>query len=267
MEMKKIIPLIALVALVSSGCKDDKAKGPEGGAKAPESIHGGSTGAHTSRSSLHSGIAVDTMTSGGYTYVEVEESGVKYWIAAPQFKVKKGEKVSFGSGSWMENFKSKTLNKTFDKILFLSGVGVGDEALAPSSMASAVAGAHGGGAGNNYGIPKSGVSDAPEKGSIQKLEDGYLVSELFSMKKELAGKVVKVRGKVVKVSRNIMGKNWIHIQDGSGDASSNDVTFTSKTNTAKVGSIVIAQGTLAADKDFGAGYKYPVIMENSTFTE
>ncbi|MGW8313899.1 MAG: nucleotide-binding protein, partial [Desulfuromonadales bacterium] len=72
----------------------------------------------------------------------------------------------------------------------------------------------------------------------------------------------KVRGKVVKFSPQIMGKNWIHIQDGTGEAGSNDLTVTTNT-TANVGDTVVISGTLTADKDFGYGYQYSVLVEDA----
>ena len=83
---------------------------------------------------------------------------------------------------------------------------------------------------------------------------------------ELKDQVVLVRGKVVKYAPGIMGKNWIHLQDGSGSAakSNNDLVFTSK-ETAKVGDVITASGTLGKDRDFGSGYKYSVIIEEATF--
>jgi len=252
---------VLISAFLVVGCKgkkevsETKTEGMQNKAGAPT--------AGQQSADLHSGTVITTMSSGGYTYMEIEESGEKMWIAAPQFSVKVGDKVGFSQGAWMQNFKSKTLNRTFDKILFVSGVNGGGGA--GSGGASLPQAGHGGG--NKYGIPKSKVSGAPSVGSIEKVAGGYTVAELFANKAAIAGKIVAVRGKVVKVSRNIMGKNWIHIQDGSGAEGTNDVTFTSKAQVADVGSIVVAKGTLAADKDFGAGYKYAVIVENSAFSK
>ena len=91
-----------------------------------------------------------------------------------------------------------------------------------------------------------------------------LISELYAQSKSLDGKNVKVRGKVVKVSR-MMGKNWVHIVDGTSSKANDRVVFTTASKPPAVGSVVTASGTLAVDKDFGDGYFYPVIMENATF--
>jgi hypothetical protein len=93
-------------------------------------------------------------------------------------------------------------------------------------------------------------------------EGGQTVADIFAKKAELAGKPVKVRGKVVKFSGGIMGKNWIHLQDGTGEAGSNDLTVTTQAM-AKVGDTVVISGVLATDKDFGYGYAYGVIVEDA----
>ena len=77
-------------------------------------------------------------------------------------------------------------------------------------------------------------------------------------------KTVVVKGKVVKVSQGIMGKNWVHIQDGSGDQQkgTHNLVATSQDMSA-VGDIVTITGTFAKDRDFGAGYLYKAIIEDA----
>ncbi len=116
-------------------------------------------------------------------------------------------------------------------------------------------------------IEKSaGDATAPAAGSIAKTNDGT-VADLYAKKDELAGKQVTLRGKVMKFSPMIMGKNWIHVQDGSGEASAgnNDMTVTTS-QSANVGDTVLVKGTLVANKDFGAGYSYDVIVEDAEVT-
>jgi len=84
-----------------------------------------------------------------------------------------------------------------------------------------------------------------------------------SIRKALSGKSIKVRGRVVKFNGGILGRNWIHIQDGTGSPKegTDDLTVTSDA-AATVGSVVTFAGTIAVDKDFGAGYAYPVMLES-----
>ena len=100
---------------------------------------------------------------------------------------------------------------------------------------------------------------------IKKPEGGKTVAELYAEKDKLSGKEVTVRGKVVKFSAGIMGTNWIHMQDGTGGEDANDLTVTTDATVA-VGDTVLVKGVLAADKDFGYGYKYAVIVEKSDVT-
>lgn len=95
---------------------------------------------------------------------------------------------------------------------------------------------------------------------------GLTIADLYAKKSELSGKVITIHGSVVKVSEAIMGKNWIHIQDGSGVKETSDIVFTSATQSAKVGDHVTAKGTVAIDKDFGYGYFYSIIVEEATFS-
>lgn len=99
-----------------------------------------------------------------------------------------------------------------------------------------------------------------------KAKGSLTVADLYAKKQELNGKVVTIQGNVVKVSDGIMGRSWIHIQDGTGGKETSDIVFTSSTQTAKVGDHVTAKGTVSIDKDFGYGYFYSVIVEEATFS-
>jgi hypothetical protein len=94
------------------------------------------------------------------------------------------------------------------------------------------------------------------------------IADIYKEKAELAGKPVKLQGKVVKVNNNIMNRNFLHLQDGSGDPAlgTNDLTITSE-ETAGMGDTVSVTGTLAVDMDFGSGYKYPLLLEKASITK
>ena len=91
------------------------------------------------------------------------------------------------------------------------------------------------------------------------------VAALNQNKATLAGKTVSAQGKVVKVNNGIMGRNFLHLQDGTGDAANNDLTITSK-QTAKVGDQVTISGVVALNKDFGSGYSYPLLIKEASIT-
>lgn len=89
------------------------------------------------------------------------------------------------------------------------------------------------------------------------------VEALFQEKAQLKGQQVQLKGKVVKANNQIMGKNWIHLQDGSGKEGTNDITVTTQ-DSAQVGDEVTIIGTVGVDVDFGSGYMYPLIVEKAT---
>ncbi len=190
----------------------------------------------------HSGVVLETVTGGGYTYMHIKEGGEKFWIAGPQTSISKGAQVAFSEQIWMSNFESKALKRTFDKLLFVSGVQVASSAPAPSAVASS-------------------------KGSKSKVAGTYTIEQLYAGKDELNGRIVKVRGNVVKVSRGILGRTWVHIKDSTDHEGNNKIVFTSRNDSASVGAVVTAEGRLETDKDFGGGYFYPVIVEDSTFSK
>jgi len=106
--------------------------------------------------------------------------------------------------------------------------------------------------------------EAAEKGKTASANtEVYKVEELYAKKEKLNGKKVTVKGKVVKFSPGIMGKNWIHLQDGSGKQGTNDITITTDQNTS-IGENIAVTGNLVTNKDFGGGYKYEVIIEEAT---
>lgn len=192
------------------------------------------------------GKVVETIDGGGYTYINIEQDGKSQWVAVPTTQVTVGQEVSVMPGSIMNNFPSKTLGRTFESIVFSSG------------LAGAAASAK---------TPQAAPDRNIEKIKVKKADgaNAYTVAELYAKRGELDTKSVVLSGQVIKVSQGIMGKNWIHIQDGSGSASdrTNDIIVTSQ-DVPEVGAVVTAKGILYKDKDFGSGYKYSVIVEEAS---
>ena len=203
-----------------------------------------------------SGTVLETMNTGGYTYVKIDTGSEKVWVAATEFQVKVGDKVTFTKGLPMKDYFSKTLNRTFDLVYFVSDINVlGSDTIASKSPHEKTSAPSGG----------TGISTPTpiDFSGIEKPKGGKTIAEIYAKKDDLSGKEVTVRGKVVKFNRNIMGKNWIHLQDGTGDKGANDLTITTST-TAKVGDTVLARGMVTMNKDFGYGYKYDIIIEDAT---
>jgi len=66
------------------------------------------------------GIVVSVIDTTGYTYMELDNAGRIFWIAAPTTQVKKGDHIRFVESMSMENFLSKSLDRTFRRIIFVS---------------------------------------------------------------------------------------------------------------------------------------------------
>ena len=208
------------------------------------------------RGPLPSGKVVETMNAGGYTYVCLEKGGKKTWVAVPEMKVTVGQKMAFKPGQEMKDFTSKTLNRTFASIIFSEGPVASQKHTSNKVEPAKAPGS------------KAAVATSAGEISVEKAAgpDAYTVGEVHAKRTSLDGKAVVVKGKVVKVSKAIMGKNWIHLQDGTGDPGkgTHDLVVTTAADTAAVGDIVTAKGTVHKDKDFGSGYQYDVIMEEAS---
>lgn len=210
------------------------------------------------------GKVVETMDSGGYTYVNIEQDGKSIWAALPITKITVGQEISVQPGFVMNNFQSKTLDRTFPTIVFSSGIAGGADKKAPAAPSGVMPSDKT----HSMIVPDKTTEQVKvEKIKVEKAEgeNAYTVAELHAKRVELSTKSVVLKGQVVKVSKAIMGKNWIHIQDGSGSASdkTNDIILTSQ-DVPAVGAVVTANGTLSTDKDFGMGYFYAVIIEEAS---
>ena len=186
----------------------------------------------------------------GYTYLKVDQNGVQKWVTIANLPVKKGDIIGYNDKLVMKNFKSKALGKTFDEVIFATKVYL--EQKAPQVMNA-----------------KAAVVVPPKKDMVEKapIKEFYTVEEIHRYRKSLAGKTVSVKAKVTKVSRQIMKRDWIHLKDSSGNEKSqtDDLVVTAKKTDLKVGEHVIAKARIVVDKDFGAGYFYPVLGEDGEF--
>ncbi len=188
---------------------------------------------------MHTAKVVQCVDSAGYSYIEVQEGTQRYWIAMTMRPVQAGDEISFDEQGWMYQFHSKTLDRSFEKILFASD---------PVQV-------------NQQQIK---VKENIMKSAYQ-TQETISIAELFQNRSRYSGKKVKIRGKVTKTSEQIMKRNWVHLQDGSRFQNADDIVFTSNSSVPKVGDVIIAQGIVSVDKDFGYGYFYPAIVEESDF--
>lgn len=246
--MKKTdLILIALLITFTEGGAQATAASPD---SAPATATHAGAGTLPANPGTLNGEIIETMNAAGYTYVLLNTGSGKIWAAATETSVKVGQRVSVPAGELMTDFSSKTLNRTFDKIYFVSGI------YPEGALEKAADQGHG-----MAGSSRTVVTDADVEG-VAKAEGGYTVEEILTRSSELNGQKVKVRGRVVKFTAGIMGTNWMHIQDGTPG----DLTVTTDTLVAK-GDLVMVEGILSVNKDFGAGYAYPAIIEKAMVTK
>lgn len=198
-----------------------------------------------------SGEVMEVKNVDSYTYLRLKTKDGETWVAVSTAAVKKGAKVTIENAMVMNNFESKTLKKTFPTIIFGSLSGAAG-AASPSALGSKMA-------------MLTAPDAAPVKVDKATGANAYTVADVVSKSVQLKDKPVKVNGQVVKYNAGIMGKNWVHLRDGSGTSAKNDNDILVTTAaSAKVGDLVTASGVVRNDKDFGAGYSYKVLIEEAT---
>lgn len=212
----------------------------------------------------HTVVTQQVIQGNSYTYLNVEENNETFWIAVRKTEMTPGEIFSFTDSLKMPNFTSKELQRTFDVIYFVGAI---DKDGSPPAAHPSID--------SNRKIPighlaidphheKPSVHPSGLPGSIlvKPAPDGISIGELFASKASYSGKTIRIRGNVTKVNLSIMDKNWIHLQDGTGGSGTNDLLVTTDAE-ATVGDTITFEGTIVLDRDFGAGYKYELLMEKA----
>lgn len=189
------------------------------------------------KSKTHEVVVKEIENAGVYSYVKVIENEEEYWIAISKSNIEVGQTYYYTGGSKMVNFKSKELDKTFDEVYFVDAL-------------------------------RGHEKKKPDLSSLAKIEQpggGTSIEEILSNPESFKNKAIIVKGKVVKVNRNILDRNWVHLKDGTYIEDKSSLTFTTSTDESSinVGDIVTLKGKITLDKDFGYGYVYPVLVEEA----
>ena len=192
-----------------------------------------------------SGKVLDTMNSGGYTYVQIGDTAKKQWVAVPQMLIHKGDEVEFKPGVEMGMYTSPTLGRTFVNIVFSGGV-THLKRLVGEGKGVVLAAGH-----KPMEIAKATGPNA------------YTIVEIYENKLGLNGKNVVVRGKILKSSK-YAGFIWLRLVDGTGSSErgNRQLVVTTKQTGLKKGDIVQVSGVMHADKSFGS-LVYEVIVERA----
>lgn len=224
-------------------------------------VAGAATAAVNLENGRLQGQVQEVVDGGSYTYLRIRtKNSGDVWAATMPTKLQKGASVVIADAMLMTNFHSKALNRTFDEIVFGTATAAGATTTTPAKAAVPAA--------QTQPSPHGSAAKEPAVaiGKIDKATgaEGRTVVEVNQQGKQLAGKNVQVRGKVVKVSTNIMGRNWVHLRDGTGAADGTNDLLVTTTQTPKVGDVVLARGVVRVNADFGSGYSYPVLVEKAT---
>ncbi len=204
-----------------------------------------------SQSNIHKIVVEQVLQTTSYTYLLAEENGQTQWLALPKIEATIGETYYYQGGMEMRDFKSAELKRTFESVIFIQGV----------QSAKAIQGKSEISHDNQKTSPQaSGLVSGRLDIKLDPADGGISIAELLGNRNNYANKIVKLRGKVMKFSSNIMGKNWIHLQDGTDHSDEYDITITSDMEAVQ-GDIVTIEGKITLDKDFGYGYFYKIIME------
>jgi hypothetical protein len=262
------ITLIAAAVLATTACKRPEGPRPP---PAPAAPVGTAASSAAMGASVLRGKVLERIDVPQYSYLRLSTASGEVWAAVERTDKKPGDEVGVANPLPMQGFESKELNRKFDLVYFGTLAAQGGEAAARPSAAggqggapvpekpvdpNAMAAQHRAAATGTSNVKVAKVARAEGPG-------GRTVAEIWAQRQQLKGKTVSVRGTVVK-STPVMGRVFLHLRDGSGslEKQDNDVTVTTS-EPVGVGDVVVAQGTVALDRDVGAGYAYPVLIENA----
>ncbi|MBT7621404.1 MAG: hypothetical protein HN593_03115 [Lentimicrobiaceae bacterium] len=209
-----------------------------------------STDSRTTKSNFdYSGIVKEVIQTTNYTYCFVNTNNTDYWIAISKLNINEGEVIYYNKGLEMLNFHSKELDRTFSVVYFVQKASKNPNSGIVTNT-----------------VTKDNLTTKPKidkkNFSYDKAFDGITISDLYANRDKYANKKVRIRGRITKFNSSIMSRNWAHIQDGTDNNGNFDLTVTTQ-ETVNIDELVTFEGTIALDKDFGAGYFYPIIMEDA----
>lgn len=236
--------LSSLLALATLSCRQEEQEQQEQQARQQQDVH---TRQGVTATKLHTAVVQEVIQASSYTYLKVKEAESDYWIAITKRQIEPGTTISFADALEMNNFESKDLQRTFETIYFVSRIVAGGSSESQQSMSM-----------THRMKPELEKKEV----SVEPAEGGVSIGELFANRDSYADKTVLVKGQVTKVNRAIMDRNWVHLQDGTGDSDNFDLTVTT-TDDVEVGDVATFEGKITLKKDFGVGYFYELIMEEA----
>ena len=204
------------------------------------------------------GTVLEAIDVDAYTYLRLKTAEGEAWVAIDRAPVATGKQVAITQAAVMKDFWSRTLQKTYEWIVFGR---LAESCELPAHPDGGMAAHHG------AISPAAAAPTASDRIDVAKADGpgGLTVAEVITESAALDDKPVAVRGRVVRYASGVMGRNWIHLRDGSGSAAegSNDILVATLAQ-AQLGEIVLVKGVVHTNRDFGAGYVYKVLIEDAT---
>jgi len=209
---------------------------------------------HPANSSVKEGTVTEVLSADRYTYLQLEnEKDGKFWVAITKQAINKGDRIVFEEGLLKKNFESKEFNRMFETIYLVSRfqhLSKTGEIISQSQTSTSTS------------VENSGDSGKQNKTKSTTGSSGIIsIETIFHNKNDYKDQEVIVSGTVVKANYNIMGKNWIHLREKESKHA-HDLTITTNDQVME-GEELNFKGTIRLNKDFGAGYRYDIIMEDA----
>lgn len=256
-KLRLSIALLSIIFLTLSSCKDKEKYTPVKNSDKTLDTETIAKPVKSFKDDVHTVTINEILKTKRYLYINVtEKNNIKpFWIATRIIDVKVGGTYFYKGGLLKTNFESKEFKRTFDKIYLVSSN------LVPANHAS------------NPGFQKKSttiskmdlIKAAQSKVNNTKINNNIKgsikIADLVKNAKKYAGKTVQISGTCSKLNAGIMDRNWIHLKDGSKD--DYDLVVTSK-ELVREGQKITVKAIVTLNKDFGAGYKYDIILENGT---
>ena len=205
---------------------------------------------------MHKVEVSEVIPGNKYVYVLVEENGRQFWISTGMKELNEGETYYYTESILKTQFESKEHNRVFDTLYLVTE-------LVPASHGQ-----------DMHGFNASAMDEEQVqiiKKSIVKEQDSSAVfagpvkiAELVDNPEKYAGKKVELTGVCTKINAGIMGRNWLHLKDGSRD--SYDLVVTSNDMPEK-GSEITLRAIVRLNVDLGSGYSYPILLENGVIAQ
>ena len=230
---------LALCILFAVSCGDKKSSEPQ------------------NTSETFQGIAQEVLHVPEYSYVRVTDGNNEKWLAAPTTNIIIGNTYYYDKSMQMQNFESKALGRTFETIYFIESLRSTKEPVTQITPQIHQT--------KNSNVTTTKPVIEKEDITLAKATNSISIADLFKDMEKYNNQVVRIKGKVTKYNPAIMNVNWLHLQDGTEHNGEFDLTVTT-TSQVKVDDIVVIEGKVSLNKDFGAGYRYKIIVENATLT-